>query len=119
MAKYFKGAKSLPSAPVVLAHDAVCEESLSRIVNDGDGSVVLSVMLPGLPSSSLGYVFIVRPHEERGRYSVLDISGVAYFREVSAAVLARAIRHASGIEFDPEMHAEFCRIRNQIGGGAP
>ncbi len=113
MPKYFEGTRELPEDIVILQHDAVSEGELESHLKNITGDTTFSVKFPGLPDSSLGYVFIVHTHENL--HSVKDIKNVVHFRGISTTFLARIIRHASGIEFDSEVQSEFHRIRNEIG----
>jgi hypothetical protein len=113
MPKYYEGIIELPPDIVVLNHDAVNEEVLNSILADKSGLTTLSIKLPNLPDNSLGYVFIVE--SKNNIHSLMDIKNVVHFRGISTAYLARIIKHASGIEFDEDVQAEFHRIRNEKG----
>lgn len=113
MPKYFEGTRELPNDIVVLRYNEVSEEELENHLRNKTGDTAFSVKLPGLPDSSLGYVFLVQTLESL--HSVVDIKNVVHFRGISTAFLARIIKHASGIEFDSEVQSEFHRIRNEIG----
>ena len=113
MPKYFEGIKDLPANVLNIQHNAVSEEALRELLSNVNGRVALSVMLPGLPPSSLGYIFIIET--DGNEHSVMDIKNVAYFHGINSSYLAKIIRHASGIEYIPEIQAGFHKIRNEIG----
>ncbi|MCP4705187.1 MAG: hypothetical protein GY865_11295 [candidate division Zixibacteria bacterium] len=113
MPKYFEGTRELPDDIVILQYDVVSEEELENHLKNKTGDTAFSVKLPGLPDSSLGYVFFVQTLESL--HSVMDIKNIVHFRGINTEFLARVIRHASGIEFDSEVQSEFHRIRNEIG----
>lgn len=113
MPKYFNDERPLESKQITLNYDAVSGEALERELSNKEGSILLSVKLPGLPENSLGYVFIIQ--SKGNTYSVIDIKKVVHFQKVNSSYLSRIIRHAAGIEFDADIQAEFHRIRNEIG----
>ncbi|MDE2916514.1 MAG: hypothetical protein OXM00_04720 [Paracoccaceae bacterium] len=113
MPKYFEDTKDLPSNVLSIQHNAVSEEALRELLNNVNGRVALSVMLPGLPPGSLGYIFIIETHGNE--HSVIDIKNVEHFHGINTSYLAKIIRHASGIEYIPEIQADFHKIRNEIG----
>ena len=113
MPKYFAGTKNLPPNVITLNYDMVTEDTLRELLCKNDGRVALSIQLPSFPSDSLGYIFFIEILGDK--YSVIDIKDITHFREISISYLSKIVRHASGIEFDARIQAEFHRIRNEIG----
>ena len=103
----------MPSDVISLEYDSVSEESLRAILSSCSGRVALSIKLPGLPSSSLGYIFFVETKDDL--HTLTDIKNIVHFRSVSTGYLSRIICHSSGILYDSDVQSEFHRIRNEIG----
>ena len=71
MSKYFEDSVELPSNVITLDYDSVCVETLDEILSSNSELVVLSIKLPDLPPSSLGYIFFVETKDEL--HTVMDI----------------------------------------------
>lgn len=113
MPKYFEGERPLPAVVVPVYFDEITAENLQRLLTRNDGECVFSIELPGLPSNSLGYIFLVK--EIAAGYEIRDINDVVFFRGVDSASLAEIMKHASGVEYNLEVQKEFYRIRNERG----
>ena len=113
MPKYFDGDRPLPADVVKVPYNDISETTLQRLISEKGGNCVISVTLPGLGESSLGYIFMVRERPEG--IELRDIKGILYFRNLTFANLALLIKHSSGVEYSPEVQQEFHRIRNEIG----
>ena len=113
MPKYFEGDRELPEDVVIIEYNNGMLNGIEQVLGKTTGRFCINVKLPGIPENSLGYLFIV--DKKNDRYTVLDVKDVVHFRDVDSLYLTRIIKHASGIEFDFDIHNEFHRIRNEIG----
>ena len=114
MPKYFEGNKQLPAEVVSVHYNEIIAHRLQRKISEAGGDCVISVKLPGLDESCLGYIFFVR-NTDNNKYELRDINNVTFFRDLNIEELEKIIKHASGVEYNPEVQHEFYRIRNEIG----
>lgn len=113
MPKFFEGTIDLPSAKYTLTPDELTVEHFDSLQIEENKLFCISVDLPGLPESSLGYIFFIT--KTNGLYSVNNISGNTFFRSIGIALLIKVISHASGVQYCEVIQEEFSRIRTEIG----
>lgn len=114
MPKYFKGTRELPREKIVsINYDDFAADRLQRKISEARGDRILSVKLPGLGDSCLGYIFFVSG--DNNKYELRDVTGKRFFHDLTIERLEKIIKHASGIEYDGKIRDEFYTVRNDPG----
>jgi hypothetical protein len=113
MPKFFEGLRQLPKKCLSIDADKITPDVMRGLINNENVDICLSVILPGLPKSSLGYLFIIS--KNHASYSLKNIDGTVFFRNLSLEKLCAVVKHASGVQYSDEIQKEFIRIRTEIG----
>ena len=113
MAKFFEGSRSLPGTLVKVDSADLTGATVSALIAKDGQNFALSLVMPGLPESSLGYIFFIT--KNHNKYQLSNITDVIFFRSLSLEGLVSTLKHASGIEYNDMVQKEFSRIRTEIG----
>lgn len=113
MPKFFDGSKPLPENLIKIQSEELTSEKLEEHVALEGQDYAISVVLPGLPETSLGYIFFVMKHQYG--YQLKNITDVVFFRSLPLGELVTIMKHAAGIEYNSDIQQEFTRIRTEIG----
>jgi hypothetical protein len=113
MPKYFDGEQELPARVITFSDGIVDEIVLNKeLLADGVETLV-SIKMPGLPDSSLGYVFILK--RDKDGIDMRDVKGDTLFQNITISDTISILKHSSGIAYSPEIQSKFYKIRNELG----
>lgn len=113
MPKFFEGVINLPKTKYKLTPEELTAEYVQSLPIEENELFCISVALPGLPESSLGYIFFIT--KKNGLYTVSNIAGNTFFRSMEIEQLIEIIKHSSGVQYSENIQEQFSRIRTEIG----
>ena len=109
MPKYFTNELPLPFDKVAIAVDEITLERVTAIL-EKNHSVSISISLPGLEDSCIGYIINLTNTESE--IIVCDITKKALFTLASPADVVRLAKHVIGYEFSQDIHDHAQKIRD-------